>query len=183
MEKIVVTLFVLLCLTATSCVGVSVESRLTADDENAVDTVLCGVRELKVKSLFDVSVSPSSDSMTYIKVYVDKMEVKNYFSMDTSAFSVDCRVGVVEVAPDLPFFSSVVKAQGAIRIEIPASVISVTVDTPSGNIDVRGINVRKLSLRTDGGSVSVKECSAQRQVIRQSDDKMVKKEKITINRD
>lgn len=55
---------------------------------------------------------------------------------------------MVEVAPDLPFFSSVVKAQGAIRIEIPASVISVTVDTPSGNIDVRGINVRKLSLRT-----------------------------------
>ena len=103
--------------------------------------------------------------------------------MDTSAFSVDSRAGVVEVAPDLPFFSSVVKAQGAIRIEIPASVISVTVDTPSGNIDVRGINVRKLSLRTDGGSVSVKECSAQRQVIRQSDDKMVKKEKITINRD
>lgn len=183
MEKIVVTLFVLLCLTATSCVGVSVESRFTADDENAVDTVLCSVRELKVKSLFDVSVRPSDDSMTHVKVYVDEMEVKNYFSMDTSVFSVDCRSGVAEISPDLPLFSRVVKAKGSIRIEIPSSVRSVTVDTPAGNIDVRGINVKKLNLRTDGGSVSVKECSAQRQVIRQSDDKMFKKEKVTINRD
>lgn len=194
MMRFFVFLCTVSCLMVASCVGVSVDSRLTADDENAVDTVLYGVREVQVKSLFDVSVRPSEDTLTHVRIYVDSMEVKNYFSMDIVIFSVDCRAGVVEIAPDLPLFSRVVKAKGSIRIEIPSSVRSVTVDTPAGNIDVRGINVRKLNLRTGGGYVSVRDCTAEKQVIRQSAGnentpqvrsqiKTVKKETIIINRD
>lgn len=157
-------LFALCAMLTASCVfttsgGFNIGSCTEKiNDKTFIDTVYTEVQSLRVvQTPLPVNIEAGSSDTLSVKCYVEKMNT-NDSSYRIAARMVGSALEIYQEPGEKLSFNNV---SGYIDIRVPASVKNIVVKSVSGRIDVKGIQVDKLSATTVSGGVKFADGSVQ----------------------
>lgn len=129
----------------------------TIKNKTFIDASYTGVKTIKVmQTVLDVNVVRAAAAKTSVKCHVNQMEV------NVKNFRIEARQSgsVLEIYQDPRKASWFGRSDGYIRIEAPADVRVIVVNTVSGDVALQGLRLDTFEATTTSGDVALYDCSS-----------------------